>query len=68
MNKLVGFMESGWGRGLRVLMGLALIYIGLAALGGTTGIVVAVIGFLPLAMGLWSPCLLGTVVNRLHHA
>jgi hypothetical protein len=57
MNKLVEVMESTWGRGLRGLLGLALVYLGLAIAGGTTRIIIAVIGVVPVIMGLWGPCL-----------
>jgi hypothetical protein len=40
---------------------LALIYVGLAIVGGTIGILVAVIGLLPIAMDVWGPCLLSFV-------
>ncbi len=61
MNGLINLMQSIAGRALRVVLGLALIYVGLAVVGGTAGIVVAVIGLLPIAMGVWGPCLLGFV-------
>ena len=58
MSGLIKFMNSVTGRALRVLLGLVLIYLGLAVIGGTTGLVVAVIGLLPIAMGVWGKCLL----------
>ncbi len=58
MNGLIKFMNSVTGRVLRVALGLVLIYLGLAVIGGTTGLVVAVIGLLPIAMGVWGKCLL----------
>lgn len=58
MNGLIQFMNGTAGRALRVILGLVLIYIGLAVVGGTTGLVVAVIGLLPIATGLWGKCLL----------
>jgi len=61
MKGLVDFMQGTFGRLLRVVLGLALVYVGLAVVGGTAGIVVAVIGLLPIAMGVWGPCLLGFV-------
>ena len=61
MKALIDFMQGSVGRASRVILGLALIYVGLAVVGGTAGIIVAVIGLLPIAMGLWSPCLLGFV-------
>ena len=58
MSGLIKFMNSVTGRALRVVLGLVLIYLGLAVIGGTTGLVVAVIGLLPIAMGVWGKCLL----------
>lgn len=68
MNKLFALMENGWGRGLRVLLGLALIYLGLATLGETAGVIVALIGIVPIVMGIMGPCLMRIAANQLHHA
>lgn len=68
MKTLIKFMQGTAGRALRVILGLVLIYAGLFVLGGTLGIVVAVIGILPLAMGIWGPCLLGFVFKQPNHA
>lgn len=61
MEGLVRFMNGTTGRALRVVLGLVLIYLGLAVIGGTTGLVVAVIGLLPIALGLWGKCILQLV-------
>ena len=61
MKGLIDFMQGAFGRVLRVVLGLVLIYAGLALVGGTAGIVIAVIGLVPIAMGVWGPCLLGFV-------
>jgi hypothetical protein len=61
MKSLIAFMQGTVGRILRVVLGLALIYVGLAVIGGAAGIIVAIIGLLPIAMGVWGPCLLGFV-------
>lgn len=58
MNGLIQFMNDTAGRALRVILGLVLIYLGLAVIGGTTGLVVAVIGLLPIVLGLRGKCLL----------
>jgi hypothetical protein len=42
------FMSSGLGRGLRIVAGIILIAVGLAVVGGTGGIVLAVVGLVPL--------------------
>lgn len=61
MKGLIDFMQGTFGRGLRVLLGLVLIYLGLAVIGGTAGIIVAIVGVLPVVMGVWGPCLLGFI-------
>lgn len=51
------FMSSGFGRGLRIVVGLALIVLGLFSVGGMGGIILAVIGVVPLVAGLLDVCL-----------
>lgn len=57
MNPFITFMASGAGRLLRIVAGIALIAVGLLAVQGTTGIVIAVIGVVPLLAGLLDFCL-----------
>ncbi len=68
MSGLVDFMNTGVGRGIRVLLGLVLIYVGLTALSGVVGWVVALIGLLPIAMGAWGHCLLEFLMPKATHA
>ena len=56
MNPFVTFMSSTAGRIVRVVAGAALIAWGLLGLGGTAGIVVAVVGAVPLLAGLFDFC------------
>ena len=56
MNGLFEFMASGAGRIARIAAGAVLILVGLLALGGTGGIVLAVIGIVPLAAGALDVC------------
>jgi hypothetical protein len=56
MNPFISFMASPAGRITRVIAGLALILWGLLGLGGTGGIVVAVVGAVPLLAGLFDFC------------
>ena len=51
------FMSSGLGRGLRIAAGIILMVVGLAVVGGTGGIVLAVIGLVPLLAGVVDVCL-----------
>lgn len=56
MNPFVSFMASTTGRIVRIVAGIALIAWGVLGLGGTTGIIVAVVGVLPLLAGLLDFC------------
>lgn len=56
MNPFVTFMASSAGRLLRIVAGAALVLWGLMGLGGTTGIIVAIVGLLPLVAGLFDFC------------
>ncbi len=51
------FMSSGLGRGVRIVVGLALIVIGLFSMGGTGGFILAVVGAVPLVAGVLDVCL-----------
>jgi hypothetical protein len=54
------FMASGYGRIARIVAGLVLIGVGLY-LGNVWGAVVAVIGLVPLAAGVFNICLFAPV-------
>jgi len=56
MNPFIKFMASASGRLVRIVAGAALIAWGLIGLGGTTGIVVAVVGAVPLLAGVFDFC------------
>ena len=56
MNPFCTFMASTAGRIIRVVAGIALVALGLLVLKGTAGIVVAVVGLVPLAAGLFDFC------------
>jgi hypothetical protein len=53
----VTFMRSGAGRGARIVAGAAIIVVGLALVKGAAGIVIAVIGLVPLLAGIFNFCL-----------
>ncbi len=57
MNPFVKFMASTIGRIVRIAAGIALIAWGLIGLGGTTGVIVAVIGGVPLLAGVFDFCI-----------
>ncbi len=57
------FIVSGAGRALRVVAGLVLIGVGLAVLRGPGGVIVAVVGLVPLAAGVFDVCLFAPLVG-----
>jgi len=57
MNPFVSFMASTAGRIVRIVVGLVLVVWGWFGLGGTVGIIVAVIGLLPLVAGVFDFCI-----------
>ena len=56
MNAFTSFMASTPGRIVRIVAGIVLIAWGLLGLGGTTGLIVAVVGALPLLAGVFDFC------------
>ena len=56
MNPIIAFLASTAGRIIRIAAGIALIAWGLMGLGGTWGIVVAIVGAVPLLAGLFDFC------------
>lgn len=63
MNQFVSFMASAAGRLARIVAGVALIAWGLLGIGGTTGIIVAAVGAVPLFAGLFDVCLLAPLFS-----
>ena len=57
------FLSQPLGRGLRVVVGLVLIGLGLFAIKGAVGVVIAIIGLVPLAAGAFNICLVGPLVG-----
>lgn len=56
MNPFITFMASPTGRIVRIVAGIALIAWGLLGLGGTAGIIIAVVGAVPFLAGLFDFC------------
>ncbi len=56
MNPFVKFMASPAGRITRILAGLVLIALGVLVVHGAGGIVLVVVGLLPLVAGLFDFC------------
>lgn len=59
---LIHFMSTTVGRALRVLVGVVLIVVGVAAGGGWLGL--SVIGLVPLFAGVLNICLLAPIVGQ----
>jgi len=57
------FMGSPLGRGLRVVFGGLLIYVGLNVIQGVAGTVIALLGIVPIATGLLNICILGPLLG-----
>ncbi len=64
MEQFVDFMIGTWGRLAHIVLGLALMASGLAALGDTTGLVLGALGLASLGLGLSGRCLLEPFVRR----
>jgi hypothetical protein len=56
-------MNSTGGRILRIVVGLALVGIGLLAVQGPAGIAAAIVGAVPLAAGVLDFCLLAPILS-----
>jgi xanthosine utilization system XapX-like protein len=71
VTTIIAFMNNAIGRTLRLVLGVALAVYGLLVLRGTAGTVVAVVGLLPIVLGLWaiasSSWLLRVPAHRVNH-
>ncbi|MBJ7471387.1 MAG: DUF2892 domain-containing protein [Solirubrobacteraceae bacterium] len=56
-------MSSTAGRVLRIVAGIALIIAGLAAIQGTAGIIVAIVGLVPLLAGVFGVCFMAPLAG-----
>ena len=56
MKGLFGFLASAGGRVTRIVAGLALILVGLLWVHGTVGWILAIVGLVPLAAGIFDFC------------
>ena len=56
MKAVFRFLASSAGRVVRAVAGLALIVIGLAVVGGAIGWILAIVGLVPLAAGVFDRC------------
>jgi hypothetical protein len=56
MNPFIVFMASGIGRVARIVAGIVLVAVGLLVIQETAGLVLAVIGLVPLVAGTMDAC------------
>lgn len=56
--ELVRFMASPVGRGARVVLGLVLMVLGFGVVGGTGGVILGIVGIVPIALGVLNVCML----------
>ena len=56
MNPIVSFLASPAGRAVRIAAAIALVVWGVWGLGSTAGLVVAIVGLVPLIAGLFDFC------------
>ncbi len=56
MNPIVSFLASPAGRTIRIAAGIALVAWGLLGITGTAGLVVAIVGLVPLLAGSFDGC------------
>ena len=63
MKTIFGFLASTAGRITRIVAGLILIGIGLALVRGTLGYVLAVVGLVPLAAGVFDFCVFAPLAS-----
>lgn len=53
---MIGFLASSQGRILRIAAGIVLVLVGLLVIKDTAGIIVAVVGLVPLIAGVFDFC------------
>jgi len=56
MKAFFRFLASSAGRLIRAVAGLILIVVGIAVVGGTVGWILAIVGLVPLAAGVFDRC------------
>ncbi len=61
MNPFVKFMSSTAGRITRIVAGIALIAVGFLVVHGVGGIILAIVGLLPLVAGLFDFCVFAPI-------
>lgn len=62
-ENIVRFMTSFQGRLGRIILGIVIISLGMFVVQGTAGIIMTVVGLVPIAGGLFDFCLLGAALG-----
>ena len=62
MMSFAKFMSSGLGRAIRIIAGLALIALGVFYVSGTWGLVLIIVGIVPLVAGVLDMCFIGALL------
>jgi hypothetical protein len=57
------FMSSPVGRGGRIVLGVGLLVAGIGFVGGTAGWLIAMLGVLPLTLGVINGCILSPILH-----
>lgn len=57
--KFVSFMRSSSGRVLRIVAGAGIVVAGVFVVGGVGGLVIAIVGLVPLSAGVFNFCVFG---------
>lgn len=55
------FMSSVMGRALRIVAGLVLVSLGIFVVNGTLGLILIIVGAIPLLAGVFDICIIGTL-------
>lgn len=62
-NGFASFMASPAGRGLRIVAGAAIIAVGVGRMGTTSGVVLIVVGLVPLLAGIFNVCMIAPLIG-----
>lgn len=60
--KVAAWFASSTGRGARIVIGMALVIVGVI-IGGLLGIVVALVGLVPVGLGMSNRCIISRVIG-----
>lgn len=64
MKTLVGFMNSPVGRLARIGLGVGLIVVGFTVMEGAAGMALAVVGLVPIALGVSGRCMVEFIAPK----